>query len=135
MDDPQVLDQMPAGGKVSTPDSGAYGEKAANDRLEASLPGVGGNEPTTQPTAAPPGMSPTASPTAPGLPPGLMAPTRNPDMPVSNPLSAGPAPVPQSTPEQKILVWDYLSKAANVSQETRDLAKLALSRLVRKPPQ
>jgi hypothetical protein len=131
---PDVLEQVPAGGGMNKPESGTYGEKAALADLQKQLPVQDQQQPgpAMQPTPGPMGGRPAPSS---GLPPGLMAPTRQPDVPVSTPLTgqsavgsplAGAADVRQ----KRLLLLDALSQSPEVSPETREWASIMKQKLI-----
>ena len=128
-DVPNVLEQTPVGGNVSAPSSGSYGEGAALDRLKVSLPGA---DPTQSQAAAPvPPMSGGAGPIGPpGMPPGLMSPTRQPDVPVSAPLT-GPAPIIGSSPAGRAALLRALLDDPETSEESKELATRLLAQYKR----
>ena len=117
-----VAQQIPAGGNVSAPSSGSYGEGAALARLESALPG---SDPSQQQAQSPlPAMTPR-TPEAPpsGLPPGLLAPTRQPDVPVGTPL-AQPNIIVGNGPEQRVALLEALIASPTVSEETKQFAQI-----------
>lgn len=124
-------------GNVNTPASGTYGEGAALERLKAQLPGtasVGGPTPSdpTAPMPTPP-IGPMGSPPAGGLPPALLAPTQRPDVPVSTPLQDPMAmgmPAPQTGRQRNLAILDALANNPDVSETTREFARLMMDRLI-----
>lgn len=122
---PDVASQVPAGGGQNKPADGTYGEKAALARLESQLPSV--DPAVSQATEALPTMAPQTPPArSTGLPPGLMAPTRQPNVPVSTPM-AGPIMVGQG-PERRVALWRALLEAPDVSEDTKRVAAIVLDR-------
>lgn len=126
-----VIDQMPAGGGVSTPASGTYGEGAATERLKATLPGMDPTQTQAQAPTPMTGGGPAPQQTAPGLPRGLMAPTRQPDVPVSTPL-AGPQVLVGSPPEQRMRLLEALVADPDVSEDTKEFATILLGHYKRR---
>lgn len=130
-DAPNIIEQQPAGGPVNRPDSGTYGEKAALERLQASLPGMDPAAPAAP--AAPPGQ-PGPGPLPPqapaGLPSVLTEPTRNPGVPVSTPLQPQPT-VGADRRAQALQQLQILMSSPEVSEETREWAAAVLNKIVR----
>jgi hypothetical protein len=141
------LEKMPVQGKVNTPDSGTYGEKAALDGLKKSLPPMGsggrpegGNgaagaalspEPPIMPVPPPSG---TPSPQQPaGVPSALLGPTGRPMEPVTAPPTQPLSfPVPErSAAESRLEVLITLANDPRVSEQTREWAQLWVKTLVR----
>ncbi len=125
---PDVIDQLPAGGSPNAPESGTYGEDAALQRLEQALPGM---EPdrsqAMQPAPLQPG-GPEPAGAVPGLPAGLLAPTTQPDVPVSTPLTQA-QPIVVGPSQQRRQLLEVLSRSPEVSEETREWASLVLGLL------
>ncbi len=124
---PDVLEQVPAGGGQNKPASGTYGEAAALERLRTALPGMEPDRPqATEPIPMQPG-GPSEPPIsgAPGLPPGLLAPTRQPDVPVSTPLTETQPIVPEPAGQRRQLL-ELLASSSEVSEETREWASIVL---------
>lgn len=126
----------PAGGNVNSPESGTYGERAALDRLQASLPGQNPGSPAATQPMSPPQGRPGPAPTPPGQggtggpPAALFAPTIQPDTPVSTPLNVNAAPVvPQDGPAQRLMLWHKLANDPAVADETRELAQRMVVKL------
>jgi hypothetical protein len=130
---PDVMEQLPAGGNPMQPQSGTYGEGAALDRLKAELP-VGPAGQAVGPAPTPPGMpqgpSPAGAPT--GLPQALMRPTGRPDVPVSTPLATPTAPPTAvvNAAQQRLQILDLLAESPEVSEETRAFAKRVREMLI-----
>lgn len=123
----------PAG--INRPDSGVYGEKAAQSRLEAQLPGPiapsgpGGPGAPAMPT--PPMGAPAPAPS--GVPASLLRPTDRPDVPASTPLATAPVnPVAaaQSGRQRRLAVLDAIANSPTVSAETKEWAQLNLKKLI-----
>lgn len=129
-----VLEQLPAGGNVSKPSSGTYGETAALDRLKAELPG---GDPTQSRAIAPapmppgPAMGPGGGATPGDLPPGILAPTRRPGEPTMSPLSPGPPPMATADPERRIQLLHAIAADQSLSPVTREFAQRFLDSLIR----
>lgn len=130
---PDVAQQIPAGGGANTPASGEFGEKAALARLEQQLPQAEAEAEAEQgPSPLPAGSEAPITPPTEGLPRGLFAPSRQPDVPASTPLTE--VPPPPSTPTEKVLrVLEILSDETNasVSRTTRQWARTVLESLGR----
>jgi hypothetical protein len=123
---PDVAQQIPAGGGQNKPASGTYGETAALDRLKSQLPG----EATDQPAAVtPPPMpsGPGVTPPSPGLPKALMAPVA-PGIPATTPLTQDVAPTVGPNAEL-VRTAQALLRAPTTSPTTREWARLLLARL------
>jgi hypothetical protein len=138
MDSPNINQITPATGKQSMPSSGAYGEGADLANLEASLPSLppGGQPPASQPQAIMPTVEPPqvgSPPPGAQLPPGLTAPTRHPDMPVSQPLTPTAAPFLGDPREQRIQLLHVLTTSPGVSADTKEWATTVLKWLIRTP--
>lgn len=132
---PSVIEQVPAGGNVSKPSSGSYGDVKSLDDLRAALPGSQSSEPREM-SATPTSLPEAPRPSAPaGLPPGLLAPSRQPDVPVSQPMSMPAGPPVGSPQEKRIALLDSLAKSPNVSAETREWAQRNLNWIVRQAGQ
>lgn len=123
----------PAG--INRPASGTYGEKAAQSRLEAALPGPiaptgpGGQAAPAMPN---PGMGQPSSAPA-GLPPALLRPTDRPDVPASTPLAAppvNPVAAAQSGRQRRLAILDALSNDPKASDETRRWAQMQVKNLI-----
>ncbi len=125
---------------VNKPESGTYGEKADVANLKASLPpmaapeqqGVGGT-PGPLPTRGMPQKEgrPAEGPAM--LPQGVMAPTQRPGVPISQPMDQGAAPMPpkqQAADQQRLSILDALTTHPEVSEETREWAKLVMEALI-----
>lgn len=133
---PDVIEQVPAGGGVMTPGSGSYGDGAAADRLRKSLsvPGGSGSPPERQPSPVPAG-GPSGSPPAPAapgtVPDVLLAPSSQPDVPVSQPLGPmRPSPTAAvDAAQRRLQLLSTLSESQEVSEETREWAKTVLNAL------
>jgi hypothetical protein len=126
---PDVAQQLPAGGGVSTPASGEYGEAAAEERLQAQLPGEPGADQEAAQTALPPmGGQPPVPPPANGLPRSLFAPTRQPSVPASAPLSPMGEELESSIPPGTRQVLELLAQNRNgqVSRTTQRWALMLL---------
>lgn len=145
MADMTDISQMPSQ-TTSQPASGTYGEKAADARLAAALPkpqnpvqqapGSVGQAPV-----AGPAQPPAVAPTVPGsngaaggpLPPSLLRPTNQPSTPISTPLM-GPPPNPaamaETAAQQRLAQLSVLANDPNVSDDTREWAKLMIKHAV-----
>jgi hypothetical protein len=140
VDAPDVNQLTPASGKQGAPSSGTYGEGADLARLQQELPTAPAGAPPMEqpgggvmPTVAPPQMG--SAPQAPGtLPAGLTAPSRHPDMPVSQALTPNMGPQFVGTPrEQRIQILHALTMSNDVSAETKEVASTMLKWLIRTP--
>ena len=127
-DNPDVIEQMPAGGGVNTPDSGSYGDQAALDRLQAELPGLDSSTPEQPGAGALPPPYQGTQPPPPGLPPSLFAPSNLPNVPASTPLDA-PVPPPPDPTQQRILILQSLIEGG--SEEARQWAQIVLNKIIR----
>jgi len=125
---------------VNKPESGTYGEKADVAALKSALPpmatpeaqGVGGG-PGPLPDRGMPQKEgrPTEGPAL--LPQGMMAPTQRPGVPLSQAPAPGPAPMPpkqQAGDQQRLAILDALTTHPEVSEETREWAKLVMESLI-----
>jgi hypothetical protein len=107
---PDVIDQLPAGGNPSEPQSGSYGDVVDLERLKSALPGQQPSEPA-----------------------GVRAgPTRQPDVPISTPLTQT-APIGGIPSEQRIQLLEAWSRDPRMSQESRETIRGWLNRLIRSP--
>jgi hypothetical protein len=137
---------MPVQGKVNTPASGTYGEKAALDGLKKSLPPMGAGQPEGGNGAAGPALSPeppimpvpppsgAPSPQQPaGIPAALLGPTGRPMEPVTaGPMQPLAFPVQeQSAAERRLEVLISLANDPRVSEQTREWAQLWVKTLAR----
>lgn len=105
------------------PASGTYGEGAALARLEAALPGSDASQSqATEPLPPMSGKPPQQQASVPGLPKGLLAPTRQPDVPVSTPLPQANDILVGSGPEKRIALLEALVASPELSQETKEFA-------------
>ena len=125
---------------VNKPESGTYGEKADVAALKSSLPPMG--SPQQQAGLEGPGPlpdrgmpqkegRPTEGPAL--LPQGMMAPTQRPGVPISQPAAPGPAPMPpkqMAADPQRLAILDALTTHPEVSEETREWAKLVMESLI-----
>lgn len=135
MDVPEIEKMAPATGPQSAPSSGAYGEKADLAALQASFPKAD-QQPkpdmaAVMPTVAPPQSAPPPPPGT--LPPGLTAPSRHPDMPTSQPLSASGQQFVGNPREQRIQLLHALTVSNSVSADTKEWASTVLKWLIRTP--
>jgi hypothetical protein len=123
----------PAG--INKPNSGTWGEKAAQSRLEAALPGPiaptgpggAGAPPMPTPAAAPAGGAPA------GLPPSILRPTERPDVPASTPLATPPVnPLAgaQSGRQRRLAILDAIANDPKASTQTREWAQLNIKNLI-----
>lgn len=128
MTDTTDISQLPtAGGNVSTPSSGVYGEGAALQRLKEQLPAV---EQTAQepgmsgaPMPTPPGNSSMPGSPPPGLPSSILSPTTRPDVPVSTPLTVPQqAPMAETGRQKRLAMLDALENDPNTGEATREWA-------------
>lgn len=127
---PDVIEQLPAGGSPNQPASGTYGEVADLDRLKQALPvPQGPTAPSPTPMPAGGGRPPVPGPT-PGLPQGILAPSRQPGVPVQTPLEQGFQPA-QTRSAQVVQQLHAVMRDPNVSDMTREFAELLLDRLTR----
>ncbi len=125
---------------VNNPESGTYGEKEDLNRLKQSLPPMG--PPGTEGSGAAPmpqrqgvvPQRPTGRPkNAPaGVPGGVLAPTARPSVPLDQPLTAEPQmpPRPAAADQQRLAILDALTTHPDVSDETREWAKLVMEALI-----
>jgi hypothetical protein len=133
------ISKQPSPAGIGKPGSGTYGEKAALDRLKASLPEVPPGAGPTGTQQAPMPLPPAGSPGAPApsaAPADLFAPTQRPDVPVSTPLQmGGPAQSPvqaaATARQRNMAVLDSLANDPNVSDVTREWAQNLISNMVR----
>lgn len=134
-DNPE-LEKTPTGDtSVNAPESGTYGEKAELARLRQSLPpmgppGAGGTG--AAPPASPPSSRPPQSGQG-GIPAALLSPTDRPDVPLGQPLAPGGVQMPpraQAADQQRLAILDALTTHPDVSQETREWAKLVRDSLI-----
>ena len=122
---------------VNKPESGTYGEKADLANLKSALPPMG--DPATAPGPAPmaPGTpqsersGPMGRPkNGPRLLPGpILNPSDRPDVPLDQPRVSPAPPVPPKQVagyQQRLAILDALSTHPEVSEETREWAKLVL---------
>lgn len=127
---PDVLEQVPAGGGMNKPESGTYGEGAAADRLKQQLPEMAPQEPFDQastPAAAGGGTAP--QPPAGELPAAIFRPTTRPETPIATPLQER-----QPAADRRAQMIEALSAVLadpNVSETTREFATMAINRLAR----
>ncbi len=67
------------------------------------------------------------------LPQGVMTPTQRPNVPLSQPMDQGAAPMPpkqQAADQQRLAILDALTTHPEVSEETREWAKLVMDALI-----
>ena len=67
------------------------------------------------------------------LPQGAMSPTQRPTVPISQPMAPTQAPLPpkqQAGDQQRLAILDALTTHPEVSEETREWAKLVLEALI-----
>lgn len=123
---PDVAQQLPAGGGVNKPASGTYGEGAALDRLKSQLPGEAADQVSqVVPPPAPTGPAPLTAPT-PGLPRALLAPSRG--VPATTPLTVQAEP--QVGPSAELVrVAQALLRRKESSPTAREWARIVLGRL------
>lgn len=132
---PDVINQLPAGGNPMKPSSGTYGDVANLERLKGQLdlPGTDAGSPSQ--TSAPPAPGAptggTPSPVAPGtVPDVLMAPTRQPDVPAATPLGGNvPTPMSMTGAQRRLQYLDTLANSPEVSEETQEWARGVLRAL------
>ena len=135
------ISQLPQSGQgVNTPASGTYGEKAALDRLQQSLPGSPGAGPSAASPVAPmpsPGAGAGLStPPPPGVPAAILAPTQRPDVPMAGPMPTTPPPPSTLGAQQRRLqVLDALANSPDVAATTREWAQLMLKAAVARSAQ
>ena len=133
-DMPEIEKTPTADTSVNSPESGTYGEKADLNRLRQALPPMGppGSEGTGAAAPAPtPGRRP--GPSSPGIPDALLAPTDRPDVPLGQPLAPGGVQMPpraQAADQQRLAILDALTTHPDVSEETREWAKLVRDSLI-----
>ena len=125
---------------VNKPESGTYGEKAELANLKSALPPMG--TPQQQAGMEGPGPLPERGiPQQQGrpkegpamLPQGAMSPTQRPTVPISQPMAPTQAPLPpkqQAGDQQRLAILDALTTDPEVSEETREWAKLVLEALI-----
>lgn len=128
---PDVVEQLPAGGNPNAPSSGTYGEEAALDRLKAALPNSNPDQPQRVAPRPMPSTPSPVPPPAPGLPPGMFTPTAQPQTPISTPLTEFGPQVPGSREEAIIQTLDLLTRSEDASETTKELARLILDRIIR----
>lgn len=129
---PSIIEQMPAGGNVSRPQSGSYGEKAEAERLKQALP-QSDAAPPQQAGTPPSGFGTAPSPTrAPALPPGLLAPTTRPDVPVSTPLAVPTDPFAGAVDarQRRLRMIDIISTHPDASPELKEWASVVKQKLI-----
>ena len=122
---PNIVEQLPAGGNVSAPESGSYGEAVEIERLRRDLPDMtapAAPQPASLPSVPPPATERPSS----GLPPGLIAPSRQPDIDVSTPLTQRSSPILETSTQRNVAMLETLAASQTVSQETRQWAQLVL---------
>ena len=132
---PDVIDQVPAGGNVMKPASGTYGDVATTERMKGQLelPGSDTGQPSTQPApAAPPGAPNGQQVPQPqgGVPDVLMGPSTRPGTPVGSPLDQGATPTAVNGAQARLRALDQLANNPNVSKATRDWAEHVMKLLV-----
>lgn len=128
---------LPGGQGVNAPASGAYGERAAVDRLQKSLPKAqpaGPGAETGAPVAPLPRTSPAGGQSAGGLPAAILAPSTRPDVPAMTPLAqppVNPMAEAQSWRQRNLAMLDALSNDPTRSPVTREWAANAKAKLIR----
>ncbi len=126
-----VSEQLPAGGSPQAPSSGTYGEDAALSRLQSQLPGEGAPDQASGVAPIPPmGGAPPISPPSGGLPKSMFAPTAQPGVPASMPMTPmteePSAPTPNVISALQALATD---PERRVSRTTRLWAQMLLEGL------
>lgn len=141
-DNPELEKTPMADTSVNRPESGTYGEKADLAQLRQSLPPMGapGAEGTgaappapTGPAGPGPGARRPPQSGQGGIPAALLAPTDRPDVPLGQPLAPGGVQMPpraQAADQQRLAILDALTTHPDVSEETRDWAKLVRDSLI-----
>lgn len=133
MADPTLEKNPTAGTSVNKPESGTYGEGAAESQLRSDLPpmdrvgmgaATGGPSPMPQPSPQLPG-SPGGRPVnAPGgVPPAILAPG---DAPAPANTPNAPMSSPQAT---RLALLEQLAVSPEVSDQTREWAQMVLEAL------
>ena len=130
----ETIEKTPtAGTSVNQPESGTYGEKAAESQLRANLPpmdregmggATGGPSPMPQPSPQVPGLPGGRPAQAPGrVPPAILGPG-------DAPAPANTPSAPMSSPEAaRLSLIEQLSQSPEVSEQTRQWAKILLEAL------
>lgn len=132
------INKMP-GPNVNRPASGTYGEKAALDRLQQSLPQsdpagpVMGGGAADQPTPSMPGSVPARSAgRSAGLPAGLLRPSDRPDEPIGQ-MPVGPVDPyagAVGAQQRRLALLDQLANHPEASPELREWASIVRERLI-----
>lgn len=128
---PDVLEQVPAGGGMNKPESGTYGEDISLQRLKSALPGT---DPEDSRGIEPTPMTDQGSPVPPpdgSLPSELFAPTRRPETPVSSPLQGMAPPQPGNPEEQVIQILHMMAQDQERTADSREWAQMVLDRVIR----
>jgi hypothetical protein len=122
---------------VQQPESGTYGAKATVEKLKQEL---GSAQQTGAPRAPEPSVSsmpprPPAQPgTGPaGIPAAVIGPTQRPNVATQTPLMSAPVnPVAGAADarQARLAFWDFVSTNPEVSDETREFAKVVVQRLI-----
>jgi len=125
---------------VNKPSSGTYGEGAALDRLNQSLPPMGqgaqgeGVQVPPMPEPPQPSLNPPGRPASapPGVPGSLLHPSSQPGVPLNTPLDRGQqtaVPMERSAQEARGMLLQQLSESPQVSEATRKWARHVLDML------
>lgn len=134
---PTEIEKTPtAGVSANSPASGTYGEKAELNRLQQQLPPM--NRPGMGAATGGPAPMPQPDVQVPGRPGGrpVQAPAGVPDVifqggPTQGPAAPmGPAPAPADPRAAQLTLLQQLSEAPDVSEETREWARLVLEAII-----
>jgi len=132
---PSDVEKAPVGNPVNQPASGTYGDKANLDRLESNLPDPTPGSPGDPNAAAgaPPidtqGVTNVRSNRdaagLPGLPAPILTKSDRPNSPAGRtPLDRGNPTAAVSPSQKRLALATMLAESPDVSEETRELAKL-----------
>jgi hypothetical protein len=128
---PDVLEQVPAGGGMNKPASGTYGEDVSLERLKAALPESDPEQPEgIEPTPLAGQGSPVPPPDG-TLPSELFAPTRRPDTPVSTPLQELGPTAPGDREEELLQILELISRDPERTAASREWAQMVLDGAIR----
>jgi hypothetical protein len=137
------ISQQPSPDGTNAPQSGAYGQKAAVDKLKAAMPplppdqGQGG---APSVSAAPVTPQPTgrineggrSAVPPPGIPSSIMGDTALPQTPVNTPLSAPVDPMSGATADERtVMQLQSVLQSGNVRPETKEWAQNLLDMILR----
>ena len=137
------ISKQPSPDGTNAPASGAYGQKAAVDKLKAAMPPA----PPAQDQGGGMSVSPapvTPQPTGrvneggraavppPGIPSSIMGETALPQTPVNSPLAAPVDPTSGATADERtIMQLQGILQSNNVRPETKEWAKTVLDMILR----